>query len=77
MKYSLLVTDQTMPKMFGTELAFRIKEIRPEMKIIIITGYIDKISEELITKNGISEIIMKPIVLSDFSKIIRKVLDEN
>jgi signal transduction histidine kinase/ActR/RegA family two-component response regulator len=77
MKYSLVVTDQTMPKMFGTELAARMKEIRPGMKVIIITGYIDKLSEELITKNGISEIIMKPIVLSDFSKVIRKVLDEN
>ena len=51
MKYSLLVTDQTMPKMFGTELAARMKEIRPGLKVIIITGYIDKLSEELITKN--------------------------
>jgi signal transduction histidine kinase/ActR/RegA family two-component response regulator len=77
LKYSLLVTDQTMPKMFGTELAARMREIRPELRVIIITGYIDKLSEELITKNGISEIIMKPIILSDFSKVIRKVLDEN
>jgi signal transduction histidine kinase/CheY-like chemotaxis protein len=76
LKYSLLVTDQTMPQMFGTELAARMKEIRPELKVIIITGYIDKLSEELITSSGISEIIMKPLILSDFSKVIRKVLDE-
>jgi len=77
LKYSLLVTDQTMPKMFGTELAERMKQIRPELKVVIITGFIDKLSEDLITKNGISEIIMKPLILSDFSKVIRKVLDEN
>ena len=76
-KYSLLVTDQTMPRMFGTELASRMKEIRPELKVIIITGYIDKLSEDLINKTGISEIIMKPLILSDFSKVIRKVLDAN
>ena len=76
LKYSLLVTDQTMPQMFGTELAARMKEIRPELKVIIITGYIDKLSEDLITSSGISEIIMKPLILSDFSKLIRKVLDE-
>jgi len=76
-QYSLLVTDQTMPKMFGTELAARMKEIRPGLKVIIITGYIDKISEDMITEKGISEIIMKPLILSDFSKVIRKVLDEN
>ncbi len=75
-KYSLLVTDQTMPRMFGTELAVRMKEIRPDLKVIIITGYIDKLSEDMITEAGISEIIMKPLILSDFSKIIRKVLDE-
>jgi signal transduction histidine kinase/CheY-like chemotaxis protein len=77
LEYSLLVTDQTMPKMLGTELAVRMREIRPDLKVIIITGYIDKISEEMITGSGISEIVMKPIILSDFSKLIRKVLDEN
>ncbi len=76
-KYSLLVTDQTMPRMFGTELATKMREIRPELKVIIITGYIDKLSEDLINKTGISEIIMKPLILSDFSKVIRKVLDAN
>jgi signal transduction histidine kinase/ActR/RegA family two-component response regulator len=76
MKYSLLVTDQTMPNMFGTELAGKMKEINPNLKVIIITGYIEKLSEELIAKNGISEIIMKPIILSDFSRVVRKVLDE-
>jgi signal transduction histidine kinase/CheY-like chemotaxis protein len=75
-KYSLLVTDQTMPRMFGTELAALMKEIRPELKVIIITGYIDKLSEDLMNETGISEIIMKPLILSDFSKVIRKVLDE-
>jgi signal transduction histidine kinase/ActR/RegA family two-component response regulator len=75
-KYSLLVTDQTMPKMFGTELASKMREIKPELKVIVITGYIEKMSEELITKSGISEIIMKPIMLSDFSRVVRKVLDE-
>ena len=76
-KYSLLVTDQTMPRMFGTELAVRLKEIRPDLKVIIITGYIDKLPEDIINESGISEIIMKPLILSDFSKVIRKVLDEN
>ena len=50
LKYSLLVTDQTMPKMFGTELAARMKEIRPDLKVVIITGFIDKLSEDLIYK---------------------------
>jgi signal transduction histidine kinase/ActR/RegA family two-component response regulator len=76
-KYSLLITDQKMPKMQGTELASRMKEISPRLKVIIITGYSDNLSEEVLSKNGISEVIFKPMVLDDFSKVVRIVLDSN
>jgi signal transduction histidine kinase len=73
--YSLLVTDQTMPRMLGTELAARVKKIKPEIKIIIITGFVDNLTNEMITEIGISELVIKPLVFSDFSKTIRRVLD--
>ena len=75
-KYSLLVTDQSMPGITGTELAILMKEINPGLKVIIITGFADNLSEEILTQNGISEVILKPMRLDDFSKIIRKVLDK-
>ena len=75
-KYSLLVTDQTMPKMLGTELAAKMRKINPDLKVIIITGYIDKLSDAAKSKTGSYEIILKPIKLNEFSKVIRKVLDE-
>jgi signal transduction histidine kinase/ActR/RegA family two-component response regulator len=74
-KYSLLVTDQGMPNLSGTELAILMKEIRPKLKVIVITGYADSLSEEVISKSGISEVILKPMILDDFSKVIRRVLD--
>jgi signal transduction histidine kinase/ActR/RegA family two-component response regulator len=74
-KYSLLVTDQNMPNVTGTDLAFRMREIQPDLKVIIITGYSDDLSEEVLSQNGISEVILKPMILDDFSKIIRRVLD--
>jgi signal transduction histidine kinase/ActR/RegA family two-component response regulator len=74
-KYSLLVTDQNMPNIPGTELASRMKEISPGLKAIIITGYADNLSEELLSQCGISEVILKPMRLDDFSKAIRRVLD--
>ncbi|MGB8490869.1 MAG: ATP-binding protein [Bacteroidales bacterium] len=76
-KYSLLVTDQTMPKMLGTELAGEMRKINPHLKVIIITGYIDKLSDLTKSKNGSYEIILKPIKMNEFSKAIRKVLDKN
>jgi signal transduction histidine kinase/ActR/RegA family two-component response regulator len=74
-KYSLLVTDQNMPAITGTDLAFRMKKVRPDLKVIIITGYSDNLSEEELVQNGISEVILKPMILDDFSKVIRRVLD--
>ncbi len=76
-KYSLLVTDQSMPNISGTELAIMMKEIRPALKVIIITGYADNLSEEVLSQNGISEVILKPMILDDFSKVIRRVLDKS
>jgi signal transduction histidine kinase/ActR/RegA family two-component response regulator len=76
-KYSLLVTDQNMPKIPGTELSTLMREIRPELKVIIITGYADNLSEEVLAEKGISEVILKPMILDDFSKVIRRVLDNS
>jgi nitrogen-specific signal transduction histidine kinase/ActR/RegA family two-component response regulator len=76
-KYSLLVTDQKMPNITGTELASRLKKIRPGLKVIIITGYADNLSEEVLSQSGISEVILKPMILDDFSKVIRRVLDNS
>jgi signal transduction histidine kinase/ActR/RegA family two-component response regulator len=74
-KYSLLVTDQNMPNVTGTDLASKMMAIKPELKVIIITGYSDNLSEEVLYENGISEVILKPMILDDFSKVIRRVLD--
>ncbi len=76
-KYDLLVTDQAMPKLMGTELIGKVKKIRPDLKSIIITGYQDSIPKNAIEQYDISDIISKPLILSEFSELIRKVLSQN
>ena len=76
-KYDLLVTDQAMPKLMGTELIARIREVRPDMKSIIITGYQDSIPANAMEQFGIADIISKPLILSEFSELIGKVLGHN
>jgi len=76
-RFSLLVTDQSMPFITGTELAILMKEIDPCLKVIIITGFADNLSEEVLSQSGISEVILKPMRLDDFSKAIRRVLDND
>ncbi len=76
-KFSLLVTDQSMPLMSGTELAAQMKTLRPGLKVIVITGFAENLSDDESARNGISEVILKPMRLDEFSKVIRKVLDAN
>lgn len=74
-KYDLVVTDQTMPYMLGTDLIERMREFRPNIRAIIITGFGDSISEETAKDKGIDAVVIKPLILSNFSNLIRKVLD--
>jgi DNA-binding NtrC family response regulator len=76
-KYDLLVTDQAMPKLMGTELIGELKQIRPELKTIIITGYQESIPASTIKQFGIADIISKPLILSEFSLLIGKVLNQD
>lgn len=75
-KYNLVVSDQTMPNMLGTDLIDRFKKIQPDIKAIIITGFGDSITEEVAKDKGIDAIVIKPLILSKFSTLIRKILDK-
>jgi two-component system, cell cycle sensor histidine kinase and response regulator CckA len=75
-KYSLVITDQTMPRMTGAELAKELLQIRPEIPIILCTGFSEIIDQEIARSLGIREFVMKPFVFSELADIARKVLDE-
>ena len=75
--FDLVITDLTMPNMIGTQLAKEIMTIRPNMPVILCTGFSEKISEEKASKIGFKGFLLKPIVKSDLSEKIRKVLDKD
>ena len=70
-----MITDYTMPKMTGTDLAREILQIRPDIPIILCTGFSERISEKSATEMGISALIMKPVSLRNIGEEVRKVLD--
>jgi len=76
-RFDLIITDMTMPKMTGDKLAKEILGIRPEIPIILCSGYSDRIDAEKATAMGIRKYIEKPLDMSDFMISIRKVLDES
>jgi len=74
-QFDLVITDQTMPGMTGSDLSRRMLQIRPEIPIILCTGYSTIISEEKAKSMGIKEFALKPLTKKDIAKLIRKVLD--
>lgn len=73
--FDLMITDQTMPNMTGTDLAQLILQVRPGMPIILCTGYSTLITEEIASSIGIKGFAMKPLAKKDIATLIRKVLD--
>ncbi len=75
-QFDLVISDQTMPGMTGIELAKRILQLRPDMPVILCTGYSNLVDEQSAKKQGISEFALKPIAPKSIAILIRKVLDK-
>ncbi len=74
--FDLVITDHTMPRMTGTELAKDLMEIQPKIPVILCTGYSEMINREMAKDLGIREFIMKPVARSELAHAIRRVLDD-
>ena len=76
-QFDIVITDQTMPGMTGADLARRMLQIRPDIPIILCTGYSSIITEEKAKSIGIREFAMKPLTMKNIAVLIRKVLDND
>ena len=73
--YDLVITDMTMPKITGDKLATEIMTIRPDIPVILCTGFSELINKEDALKIGIRKFITKPIIIRNFAQTLREVLD--
>ncbi len=76
-QFALVITDQTMPHMTGADLAKELMRIRPDIPIILCTGFSEVISAEEAKTLGIREFVMKPFATREIAEITRHVLDGN
>lgn len=72
--FDLVVTDLTMPKMTGVALARKVKALRPEVPVIICTGYSDSFSAGEVSDAGIDFLLMKPLEIRELSASIRNAI---
>lgn len=75
-RFDLVITDMTMPKLTGDQLSLKMLAIKPQVPIIICTGYSDRLGNEQAQEIGIQCFKAKPLEIRDLSTLIRKILDK-
>ena len=73
--YDLIITDQTMPDMTGIELAKAVLALRPDMPVILCTGFSHLVDADQARAAGIREFALKPLTKAEIAETIKKVLD--
>ena len=74
-EFDLVVTDLTMPNMTGLELSRKVLAIRPELPVILCTGFNDAINEQEASSMGIRELLLKPTDIRELKKTVRRALE--
>lgn len=73
-EFDLIITDMSMPEMTGTRLAQSIQSIRPDLPIILCTGYNESINGKKAGEMGISRYLTKPFVMTEMAEAVREAL---
>lgn len=75
-RFDLVVTDLTMPGLDGFELADELVAIRADIPIILLTGYLDKVTHHNVLQGPIREVIRKPMTPRGFAEAVSRVLND-
>ena len=71
--YDIMITDIDMPDINGLELTKKAKRIKPDMKVVIMTGFIDKFFYDKAIEAGASDFIKKPFSLKELTIRIKHI----
>lgn len=75
-KFDMVITDMAMPNMPGDKLSSKLSRIRPDIPILLCTGFSEIMSEKKAASLGIKNFLMKPVIMRDLAGKIREVLDK-
>jgi PAS domain S-box-containing protein len=76
-RFDLVLTDETMPDLTGTELAHEIRQIRADISIILMSGYSDTQLSERARSAGVLDVLRKPLVRRDIAEPVARALRAN
>jgi PAS domain S-box-containing protein len=72
--FDVVITDQIMPNMSGIELAEKILELRPDIPILLSTGFSDTVTDNNAAASGFKKYLQKPVSLKDFASALTDIL---
>jgi PAS domain S-box-containing protein len=76
-QFDLVITDMTMPKITGDRLALELLSIKPEIPVILSTGFSERITSEKAESLGIRKLLNKPFSINEVACLIRSTLDRS
>lgn len=74
-KYDLVITDQTMPKMTGLELAKQLKRVAPDLPVILCSGLKYSLETEGVSETSICRFLMKTEMIERLPYLLRGIFD--
>ena len=72
--FDLVISDYLMPRMVGLDLARAVHNIRPDLPIMLLTGFIEELPDETIRAAGIRRLVSKPATIHELGRAIHEVL---
>jgi DNA-binding NtrC family response regulator len=71
-RFDLVLTDEVMPELTGIEFSGQVHEIRPDLPIVLMTGYGRPLRSRQLTAAGVSEVIKKPLLSAAVAQCIAR-----
>ena len=76
-RYDIIITDLTMPEMTGIELAEKLHKSRPQLPVILMTGYGKDMEQTIcLSQYGICKFLKKPVKQAELASIINGIISE-
>jgi len=76
-RYDLVITDLTMPNLTGTDLACELLKLRPDLPIILATGFVGSMTPGIAQAMGICELLMKPATMRSLAESAQRALQRS
>jgi CheY-like chemotaxis protein len=73
-RFDLVLTDETMPNLTGTELTRQMRQLRPDIPIILMSGYSGTQLSERAQAAGVFDVLRKPLVRRDIAEPVARAL---